>query len=73
MDDGGVSGEAEPPAELRGRSVVLVPVTAVHVPALRRLLLTPEVRQRWGDEAASPDWPFDDPSATRFAVVVDGQ
>jgi len=51
--------------------VVLVPVTADHVPELRRILLTPEVRQRWGDEAASPDWPFDDPSETRFAVMVD--
>lgn len=51
--------------------MVLVPVTADHVPELRRILLTPEVRQRWGDEAASPDWPFDDPSETRFAVMVD--
>lgn len=25
-----------------------------------------------GDEAASAQWPFDDPSATRFAVVHDG-
>ena len=25
-----------------------------------------------GDEAASPYWPFDDPSATRFAIVLDG-
>jgi len=57
--------------ELRGYRVVLVPVTAEHVPHLRRILRTPEVRLRWGDEAASQDWPFDDPSATRFAVLLD--
>jgi aminoglycoside 6'-N-acetyltransferase len=61
-----------PDPELRGDRVVLVSVTAEHVPELRRILLTPEVRRRWGDEAASTEWPFDDPSATRFAVVVDG-
>lgn len=58
--------------ELRGQRVVLMPVTAEHVPDLRRILSTPEVRLRWGDEAASPRWPFDDPSATRFAVMLDG-
>jgi RimJ/RimL family protein N-acetyltransferase len=58
--------------ELRGKRVVLVPVTAEHVPELRRILRTPEVWLRWGDEAASPQWPFDDPSATRFAVLLDG-
>jgi L-amino acid N-acyltransferase YncA len=30
------------------------------------------VRLRWGDEAASAQWPCDHPSATRFAVVLDG-
>lgn len=30
------------------------------------------MRARWRDEDASPRWPFDDPSATRFAVVYDG-
>lgn len=58
--------------ELHGDRVALVPVTAEHVPHLRQILLTPEVRLRWGDEAASAQWPFDDPSATRFAVVHDG-
>ncbi|HET9253762.1 MAG TPA: GNAT family protein [Pseudonocardiaceae bacterium] len=58
--------------ELRGARVVLVPVTTDHVPDLRRILLTPEVRSRWGDEAGPPGWPFDDLSATRFAVVLDG-
>jgi uncharacterized protein (TIGR03083 family) len=59
-------------SELRGKHVVLVPVTAEHVPELRRILRTPEVWLRWGDEAASPQWPFGDPSATRFAVLLDG-
>jgi RimJ/RimL family protein N-acetyltransferase len=57
---------------LRGDLVILVPVAAQHVPELRRILTTAEVRSRWGDEAASPQWPFDDPSLTRFAVLVDG-
>ncbi len=48
-----------------------MPVAAEHVPELRRILATPEVRVRWRDEAASPQWPFDDPSATRFAVLVE--
>ena len=58
--------------QLRGLHVVLVPVAAEHVPQLRRILRTPEVWLRWGDEAASPQWPFDDPSATRFTVLLDG-
>jgi aminoglycoside 6'-N-acetyltransferase len=57
---------------LRGRCVVLVPTAAQHVPELRRILATPEVRARWRDEDASPQWPFDDPSAMRFAVLVEG-
>ncbi len=59
--------------ELVGRRVVLVLVIAEHVPELRRILAAPEVRSRWGDEAASDEWPFDDPSAVRFAVVDDGR
>jgi aminoglycoside 6'-N-acetyltransferase len=54
-----------------GLRVTLVLVTAEHVPELRRILATPEVRARWGDEDASPQWPFDDDSATRFAIIVD--
>ena len=49
-----------------------MPVIAEHVPELRRILGTPEVRGRWGDEAASAGWPFDDSSAVRFAVIEDG-
>lgn len=73
------SGEDEPmnkspdaSVELRGHLAVLQPVTHEHVPALRHILATPQVRSRWGDEAASPEWPFDDPSAVRFAVLVGG-
>jgi RimJ/RimL family protein N-acetyltransferase len=57
--------------ELRGGAVVLVPVLGVHVPELRRILQTPEVHRRWGDEAASSRWPFDDSSAVRFSILVD--
>lgn len=58
---------------LRGERLVLAPVTADHVPELRRILATPEVRSRWREEDASPQWPFDDPSATRFAVLYNGE
>ncbi|MGI8430149.1 MAG: GNAT family N-acetyltransferase [Solirubrobacteraceae bacterium] len=57
---------------LRGELVALVPVASEHVPELRRILLTPEVWRRWGDEAASPQWPFDDETAARFTVLLDG-
>lgn len=59
--------------ELHGEGVVLAPVTSNHVPHLLRILLMPQVRDRWGDEAASGQWPFDDPSAVRFAVLLGGQ
>jgi len=57
---------------LRGARLVLVPVTAEHVPELRRILATPEVRLRWRNEDASPGWPFDDPSTSRFTVLMVG-
>jgi RimJ/RimL family protein N-acetyltransferase len=72
-DEGHDGGVAEPAdAELHGDQVVLVPVVEAHVPELRRILLTPAVRSRWGDEAATSQWPFDDPSSFRYAVIVDG-
>jgi aminoglycoside 6'-N-acetyltransferase len=55
---------------LRGDQVILEPVGSAQIPELRRILATSEVRSRWGDEAASPDWPFDDASAVRFAIIV---
>lgn len=53
--------------------MVLELVEAAHVPELRRILATPKVRSRWGDEAASPGWPFEEGSPVRFAIIFDGQ
>ena len=50
---------------------MLVPVGSEHVAELKRILHTPEVYARWGDEDAPPEWPFDDPETTRFTVLVD--
>jgi RimJ/RimL family protein N-acetyltransferase len=62
------------PAEgpLQGEFVELVPVDASHVPELRRIVATEPVRRRWGGEGVSPSWPFDDPSAVCYAVLVEG-
>jgi RimJ/RimL family protein N-acetyltransferase len=57
---------------LVGKLTTLELVDSRHVADLRRILATPEVSARWGDEAASGDWPDDDLSAARFAIVVDG-
>ena len=57
---------------LQGRRIVLTPVADEDVLELRRILATPEVRARWRDEDASPQWPFDDPSASRFTIFCDG-
>lgn len=57
---------------LRGEHVVLAPVTAEDVSELRRILATPEVRARWGDEDDTSQWPFDDSTTTRFAVRCEG-
>jgi aminoglycoside 6'-N-acetyltransferase len=56
---------------LDGKIVRLVPVTEEHVPELRRIVRTPEVRARWGD--ADDDWPLDDPTVTMFAIELDGR
>jgi aminoglycoside 6'-N-acetyltransferase len=61
------------PPTLHGDAVVLVPVARAHVGELRRILATEPVRRRWGDEGASPGWPFDDASAFRFTVLVGGE
>jgi len=57
--------------ELRGDLVVLVPVADEHVEALKRIRRAPEVRSRWGDVDAEPDWPFDDSETTVYAVLLD--
>ena len=61
----------EPPLE--AGPVRLVPVEPAHVAELRRILRTEAVYRRWGDEAASQGWPFDDPSVVRFAVLLEGR
>ena len=58
--------------KLHGERLVLAPVAAGDVPELRRILATPGVRLRWRDEDTSLQWPFDDPSATRFTVLMGG-
>ena len=56
---------------LHGKLVTLAPVTAEHVRDLRRIGGTPEVRARWGE--FGPEWPFDDPDVTCYAVLVEGR
>jgi aminoglycoside 6'-N-acetyltransferase len=58
--------------EIRGAGVVLRPLADDDAARLRELLLTPEVARWWGP----PDDGFphsDDPDATRFAILVDGE
>jgi aminoglycoside 6'-N-acetyltransferase len=58
---------------LGGELVRLRPVVADDVEPLRRILHSPAVHQRWGDDDADPDWPFDEPDTGRFVVEVDGR
>ncbi len=57
--------------DLAGREVVLAPVTAEHVSELRRIRNTPDVRARWGHDEP-PGFPFDDPDAVIYTVLVGG-
>jgi RimJ/RimL family protein N-acetyltransferase/ketosteroid isomerase-like protein len=61
-----------PDLELVGERVVLVPVRAEHVEDLRRIRRTPEVESRWGVETYEPPWPFGDPGAIVFSVLLNG-
>jgi aminoglycoside 6'-N-acetyltransferase len=61
-----------PELELTGDRVVLVPVRAQDIDDLRRIRRTPEVETRWGVETYEPPWPFGDPEAVVFTVLVDG-
>ena len=54
---------------LEGERVQLVPLTADHLPDLRRIRATPEVRARWGE----PEDDGSDDETTCFAILVDGQ
>jgi aminoglycoside 6'-N-acetyltransferase len=53
---------------LEGDVVLLVPLTPGHLPDLRRIRATPEVRARWGE----PEDDGTDEDTTCFAIVVDG-
>jgi aminoglycoside 6'-N-acetyltransferase len=58
---------------LEGAVARLVPLTDDHLPTLRRIRATPEVRARWGEpegEETSGDEAEDD--VTCFAILVDG-
>ncbi len=53
---------------LEGAIVRLVPLTPDHLPDLRRIRATPEVRARWGE----PEDDGTEDGVTCFAIVVDG-
>lgn len=55
---------------LKGDLVRLAPLSRDHLPDLRRIRETPEVRARWGDPANDGD-PLADDEVTCFAVLVD--
>ena len=57
--------------DLVGRVVTLRPVDASQVDELRRIRRTPEVAFRWYDVDAEPDWPFDEPGSSGFAIVYE--
>ena len=61
-----------PALQLTGQRVTLLPVRGEHVAELRRIRRTPEVESRWGVETYDAPWPFGDPGATVFSVLVDG-
>src|ERR1035441_6756926 len=57
---------------LRREGAVRGPVVEAHVAAFRRIRRSPDVSRRWSAEDEAPGWPFDDPTATPFSVMVDG-
>jgi RimJ/RimL family protein N-acetyltransferase len=54
---------------IEGDTVQLVPLTEQHLPALRRIRSTPEVRARWGE----PEDDGNDDEVTCFTILVDGE
>jgi RimJ/RimL family protein N-acetyltransferase len=54
---------------MEGDVVQLVPLAEEHLPALRRIRSTPEVRARWGE----PEDDGSDDDVTCFAILVDGE
>jgi aminoglycoside 6'-N-acetyltransferase len=57
--------------EIRGDAVVLRPMRPDDAAALIAIHRTPDVALWWGQPA--DDFPFDEPEATRFVVLVDGR
>jgi aminoglycoside 6'-N-acetyltransferase len=57
--------------ELRGDIVVLRPLRFDDAATLRAMRAEPGVHAWWGD--MEPEFPFDEPEATRFTVWVDDQ
>jgi aminoglycoside 6'-N-acetyltransferase len=51
--------------------IELEPLDVRHVARLRELHQRPGVSKWWGP--MEPDFPFDEPESTRFAIVVDGE
>lgn len=52
-------------------TVELEPLDVAHVRRLRELHQQPSVERWWGP--MEPEFPFDEPESTRFAIVVDDQ
>ena len=57
--------------ELRGDRVVLVPLAEDHAPALRDIRRHQDVADWWGQ--LDDDFPWEEPEAERFTVLVDGE
>lgn len=64
-----MDGRAQP--RLRGRMVGLTPIAPEHLAPLRRIREMAEVRRWWGDPGDVAGWPFDDPSAVLFTILVE--
>jgi aminoglycoside 6'-N-acetyltransferase len=62
---------AGPARALTGARVVLEPMADEHHAALLAIHREPAVLEFWGDP--DPDFPVDEPTSTRFAIVVDGE
>jgi aminoglycoside 6'-N-acetyltransferase len=52
-------------------TIELQPLDVAHAARLRKLHREPGVERWWGP--MEPDFPFDEPESTRFAIVVDGE
>ncbi|MET7952186.1 GNAT family protein [Micromonospora sp. NPDC005324] len=57
---------------LRGRQVTLEPISELHAGVVRRILRTPEVWHRWGDDNIDATWPLEETDEVRYAVQESG-